>query len=148
MASAPRPDPADKTGKLVVVDLAALKALKRPVTLAEVKAVKGFADFALVRLPRLSVMPVTDEQLEANPYQPPYIHPGQDDPRIRYLQERRRELGGYLPERRGDRKFVSLPPDKTYDSMRKGSGNQQIATTMAMSAFVRSEASSVVASVT
>jgi len=62
VASAPRPDPADKTGKLVVVDLAAVKALKRPVTLAEVKAVKGFADFALVRLPRLSVMPVTDEQ--------------------------------------------------------------------------------------
>jgi pyruvate dehydrogenase E1 component len=87
---------------------------------------KGFRD-------RVDV-PVTDEQLEANPYQPPYIHPGQDDPRIKYLQERRRELGGYLPERRGDRTFISLPPDKTYDSMRKGSGNQQIATTMA---FVR-----------
>jgi pyruvate dehydrogenase E1 component len=87
---------------------------------------KGFRD-------RVDV-PVTDEQLEANPYQPPYIHPGQDDPRITYLQERRRELGGYLPERRGDRKFISLPPEKTYDSMRKGSGNQQIATTMA---FVR-----------
>jgi predicted RNA-binding protein with PUA-like domain len=62
VASEPRPDPADKTGKLYVVDLIPDKALKRPVTLAEVKAVKDFADFALVRLPRLSVMPVTDEQ--------------------------------------------------------------------------------------
>lgn len=62
VASEPRPDPADKTGKLFVVDLVPDKALARPVTLAEVKAVKGFADFPLVRLPRLSVMPVTAEQ--------------------------------------------------------------------------------------
>jgi predicted RNA-binding protein with PUA-like domain len=62
VTSDPRLDPADKAGKLVVVDLAADQALAQPVTLAEVKAVKAFADFALVRLPRLSVMPVTDEQ--------------------------------------------------------------------------------------
>jgi predicted RNA-binding protein with PUA-like domain len=62
VTGAPRPDPADKTGKLFVVDLAPVKALARPVTLAEVKAVKAFADFALVRIPRLSVMPVTDDQ--------------------------------------------------------------------------------------
>jgi len=78
--------------------------------------------------------PFTDAQLEEDPYKPPYLHPGQDDPRIQYLQARRRELGGYLPERRGDRKFISLPPDKSYESARKGSGNQQVATTMA---FVR-----------
>ncbi len=56
------PDPADKTGKAHVFDLAPVKKLKRPVTLAEVKADKRFADFALARLPRLSVMPVTDTQ--------------------------------------------------------------------------------------
>ena len=79
-------------------------------------------------------VPVTDEQLEADPYRPPYIHPGADDPRIKYLQQRRAELGGYLPERRGDRKFISLPGDKAYESSKKGSGNQQVATTMG---FVR-----------
>ena len=79
-------------------------------------------------------VPVTDEQLEADPYRPPYIHPGQEDPRIKYLQDRRRELGGYLPDRRGDKKFISLPAEKAYVSSRKGSGNQQVATTMA---FVR-----------
>jgi len=59
------PDPKDKSGKLVVVELAPDKKLKRPVTLAEIKASGRFADWALVRIPRLSVMPVTDEQWEA-----------------------------------------------------------------------------------
>jgi predicted RNA-binding protein with PUA-like domain len=56
------PDPKD--GNLVVVELAAGKALTRPVTLAEIKADKRFADMPLVRIPRLSVQPVTDEQWE------------------------------------------------------------------------------------
>jgi predicted RNA-binding protein with PUA-like domain len=56
------PDPKDKTGRLVVVELAAGKALKRPVTLAEIKADKRFASMPLVRIARLSVQPVTDEQ--------------------------------------------------------------------------------------
>ncbi|MGH9219190.1 MAG: EVE domain-containing protein, partial [Vicinamibacterales bacterium] len=54
------PDPKDKAGSLVVVELAAGKALTRPVTLAEIKADKRFADMPLVRIPRLSVQPVTD----------------------------------------------------------------------------------------
>ncbi|MFA5910869.1 MAG: EVE domain-containing protein [Vicinamibacterales bacterium] len=54
------PDP--KNANLVVVELAAGKPLKRPVTLAEIKADKRFADMPLVRIPRLSVQPVTDEQ--------------------------------------------------------------------------------------
>ena len=56
------PDP--KAANLVVVELAAGKALKRPVTLAEVKADKRFATMPLVRIARLSVQPVTDEQWE------------------------------------------------------------------------------------
>jgi predicted RNA-binding protein with PUA-like domain len=56
------PDPKDKTGSPVVVELAAGKALKRPVTLAEIKADKRFADMPLARIPRLSVQPVTDDQ--------------------------------------------------------------------------------------
>jgi predicted RNA-binding protein with PUA-like domain len=59
------PDPKDREGKLVVVELAPEKKLKRPVTLAEIKASGQFADFALVRIPRLSVMPVTEEQWTA-----------------------------------------------------------------------------------
>src|SRR6202007_1411395 len=53
-------DPADKTGKQSVVDVAPVKKLARPVTLAEIKATAACKDFPLVRISRLSVMPVTD----------------------------------------------------------------------------------------
>ena len=56
------PDPKDKTGALVVVELAAGKPLRRPVTLAEIKADTRFAEMPLVRIPRLSVQPISDEQ--------------------------------------------------------------------------------------
>jgi predicted RNA-binding protein with PUA-like domain len=58
----PYPDPGDKTGTLWAVDVGPVKPLATPVTLKAVKADSRFADFALVRIPRLSVMPVTDEQ--------------------------------------------------------------------------------------
>jgi len=55
-------DPDDTSGKAAVVDVAPVKKLARPVTLAEIKADKAFADFPLVRISRLSVMPVTDAE--------------------------------------------------------------------------------------
>ena len=56
------PDPGDASGKLFVVDIAPENKLGRPVTLAEIKADKAFASFPLVRMSRLSVMPVTDSE--------------------------------------------------------------------------------------
>ena len=56
------PDPKDAAGKLYVVDIAADKKLARPVTLAEIKAQKAFTSFPLVRMSRLSVMPVSDAE--------------------------------------------------------------------------------------
>jgi len=61
-ASNAYPDPNDSSGKLSVVDVVPDKRLKRPVTLAEIKADKSFSSFPLVRLSRLSVMPVTDDE--------------------------------------------------------------------------------------
>src|SRR5689334_7808357 len=58
-------DPDDKRGWAHVVDLTPVKKLKRAVTLAEVKADKRFASFPLTRIPRLSVMPVSDEEWAA-----------------------------------------------------------------------------------
>lgn len=55
-------DPGDTTGKQAVVDVAPVKKLRRPVTLAEIKADRTFKDFPLVRISRLSVMPVTDAE--------------------------------------------------------------------------------------
>jgi len=61
-AGTPYPDPSDKAGKLCAIDLLPLKKLKSPVTLAAIKADKAFATFPLVRISRLSVMPVTDDE--------------------------------------------------------------------------------------
>ena len=62
IASAPYPDPAQKDERLVVVDVEAGKALPRPVPLAEIKADPAFKDLGLVRLSRLSVVPVEPDQ--------------------------------------------------------------------------------------
>jgi predicted RNA-binding protein with PUA-like domain len=56
------PDPADATGKAHVVDVGPVKKLARPVTLKEIKADAWFKDFDLVRISRLSVMPVSAAQ--------------------------------------------------------------------------------------
>ncbi len=79
-------------------------------------------------------VPISDAQLEADPYQPPYFRPDSSTPEIEYLHERRKALGGYLPERRTNFVSFALPDEKTYEFPRKGSGNQEVATTMA---FVR-----------
>jgi predicted RNA-binding protein with PUA-like domain len=56
------PDPKQKDPRLVVVDLKAGKRLPRPVSLSEIKQQSALKDFALVRMSRLSVMPVNDAQ--------------------------------------------------------------------------------------
>jgi predicted RNA-binding protein with PUA-like domain len=56
------PDPSQKNPRMLVVDIEAVKTLPGPVTLAEVKANKKLANFDLVRLSRLSIMKVSDDQ--------------------------------------------------------------------------------------
>jgi predicted RNA-binding protein with PUA-like domain len=55
-------DPEKKDPKLLVVEIEAAKPLPRPVTLAEIKADRKLSNFDLVRLGRLSIMKVSDEQ--------------------------------------------------------------------------------------
>ena len=82
-------------------------------------------------------IPITDAQLEENPYMPPYYHPGENDEAIQYLQERRRALGGYLPERRSKYTQVAVPEEASYAIAKKGSGKQEIATTMAFARLLK-----------
>ncbi|MEH0147687.1 pyruvate dehydrogenase (acetyl-transferring), homodimeric type [Corynebacterium sp. Q4381] len=78
-------------------------------------------------------IPITDEELEKDPYLPPYYHPGEDAEEIKYLKERRKELGGNLPERRVDFTPLEQPDfEKTYKALFKDSGSQEVATTMAL----------------
>ena len=58
-------DPKDKTGKLAAFDLGPVRRLRKPVTLAALKATQRFPTFPLVRLPRLSVMPVSESEWKA-----------------------------------------------------------------------------------
>ncbi|MFT3661884.1 MAG: pyruvate dehydrogenase (acetyl-transferring), homodimeric type [Gordonia sp. (in: high G+C Gram-positive bacteria)] len=77
-------------------------------------------------------IPITDEQLEADPYLPPYYHPGADSPEIRYLLERRRALGGFLPNRHLTPKPMEADTSGALKAVAGGSGKQQVATTMAL----------------
>ncbi|MEN3306685.1 MAG: pyruvate dehydrogenase component [Micromonosporaceae bacterium] len=87
---------------------------------------KGFRDRLYLEIP--------DSALEENPYLPPYYHPGEKSDEYEYLQERRSALGGYLPSRRTGTIPLALPPADAYADVKRGSGKQKIATTMA---FVR-----------
>jgi pyruvate dehydrogenase E1 component len=75
---------------------------------------------------------IPDSALEAD--LPPYYHPGEDSDEIQYMRERRMALGGYLPKRHNRAKTIKLPGDPVYAELKKGSGKQNVATTMA---FVR-----------
>ena len=77
-------------------------------------------------------IPIADADMDA--YLPPYYHPGMDHEHTQYMLERRRALGGGVPSRRTTGKTLVLPGDPVYDVVKRGSGKQQIATTMA---FVR-----------
>jgi predicted RNA-binding protein with PUA-like domain len=61
VAKAAYPDPTDKAGKAVTVDIKPVGLVKHPVSLAAIKADAKFKDFKLVREGRLSVVPVSDE---------------------------------------------------------------------------------------
>ena len=80
----------------------------------------------------LMEIPIPDSQLD--PYLPPYFHPGPDSDVMHYVNETRSKLGGSVPTRRNTAKALTLPGDATYDVVRRGSGKQSVATTMA---FVR-----------
>ena len=77
-------------------------------------------------------IPISDEVLEKDPYLPPYYNPGKDSEEIKYMLERRKDLGGWVPERRTSYKPLSVPSMDDLKIMRKDSGKQQVATTMAV----------------
>ncbi|MBP2356703.1 pyruvate dehydrogenase E1 component [Kribbella aluminosa] len=75
-------------------------------------------------------LPIEDKDLE-DAYNPPYFHPGTDSPEYQYMMERRKQLGGSLPERRVQPKTLTLPGDDVYKPLAKGS-HAPVATTMAL----------------
>ncbi|QNP41731.1 pyruvate dehydrogenase (acetyl-transferring), homodimeric type [Lysobacter solisilvae (ex Woo and Kim 2020)] len=75
-------------------------------------------------------IPVTDAQLDN--HQVPFFHPGKDSPEVEYMHERRKALGGYLPQRRRkSTQTLDVPALETFDRLLKSSGEREISTTMA-----------------
>jgi pyruvate dehydrogenase E1 component len=75
-------------------------------------------------------LPITDAALESG--LPPYYHPGEKSDEISYMRERREALGGPLPKRVNRAKLLQLPGAGAYTDLKRGSGKQQVATTMAV----------------
>ncbi len=85
---------------------------------------KGFRDRLYLDIP--------DSALETDPYMPPYYHPGEKSDEMEYMRERRHALGGPLPLRRNSPRALELPGDNVYADIKRGSGKQKVATTMAL----------------
>jgi len=99
------------------------KNISHQVKKMDIEALRHFRD-------RFKV-PVSDEQLE----EVPYYKPEDDSEIIKYLKERRGELGGSFPARRTESDIsLSVPKLKAFDAITQGSGEREISTTMA---FVR-----------
>ena len=79
---------------------------------------------------------ISDAQLE-DPYNAPYFKPDPSEPAMEYMVEHRKQLGGYLPERRVFSGGVELPAQKHYDAITTGSGKQKVATTMALVRLIK-----------
>ncbi len=80
-------------------------------------------------------LPISDRDLERSYEETgaaPFFHPGENSPEMEYMRHRREELGGSLPKRVVRAKPLTLPEDKVYDELKKGSGKNSVATTMAV----------------
>ena len=75
-------------------------------------------------------IPLTDEEC----VKAPFYKPNDDSEEIKYLKQRRKLLGGYLPSRKDNKDVIDIPSLSIFDELLKGSDNRQISTTMA---FVR-----------
>jgi len=75
-------------------------------------------------------VPISDEELA----EMPYYRPDEDSVEIQYMRERRKVLGGYLPQRRADAEPLKVPGLDIFESLMKDTGDREISTTMT---FVR-----------
>ena len=81
----------------------------------------------LIRFRNKFGIPISDEEVA----DAPFYRPADDSEEMAYLHARRKELGGYVPERREAVPPLVMPPDSTYEDLLAGSGDREMATTMA-----------------
>ena len=73
-------------------------------------------------------VPLTDEQVKNIEY----YRPKEDSQEIKYLKERRLQLGGFIPERSSFAKPIKVPPKDIFDVMKQSTGTKEMSTTMAL----------------
>ena len=73
-------------------------------------------------------VPLTDKQVENIEY----YKPDQNSPEIKYIKERRLQLGGFIPERTTFAKPIKAPPKDIFDNMKVSTGQKEMSTTMAL----------------
>ncbi|MBS4099508.1 MAG: pyruvate dehydrogenase (acetyl-transferring), homodimeric type [Sulfuricella sp.] len=91
---------------------------------------KKMSDTSLKQFRDRFNIPVADDKI----HDVPFYKPAEDSPEIRYLKERREQLGGYLPARRHFAPALDVPPLSDFEAQLTGTGEREISTTMA---FVR-----------
>ncbi len=124
---------------------AAVKHKGRP-TVILAKTVKGFLmgrwgesqnithqqkkldDEALKEFRNRIFIEISDEEIAHAPFK----RPAPDSEEMKYLQERRERLGGYLPQRRTDAPPLEIPPLEAFDALLQSSGEREFSTTMAL----------------
>ncbi len=85
-------------------------------------------------------LPISDRDLERSYEETgaaPFFHPGEKSPEMEYMRHRREELGGSLPKRVVRAKPLKLPGDAVYADLKKGSGKNSVASTMAVVRLLR-----------
>ncbi|CAM4394424.1 MAG: Pyruvate dehydrogenase E1 component [Legionellaceae bacterium] len=90
----------------------------------DIEALKAFRD-------RFQV-PISDDDIA----DAPFFKPASDSPEMRYLQEKRKALGGYLPLRRSNTETLTIPELSTFEPLLKGTAEREISTTMAFVRFL------------
>ncbi len=75
-------------------------------------------------------IPISDEEIPSAPF----YRPDEDSPELKYLKERREELGGYLPQRNTNIRPIKTPPEDIFEEFYKGTEGREVSTTMV---FVR-----------
>ncbi|MDN6309418.1 MAG: pyruvate dehydrogenase (acetyl-transferring), homodimeric type [Psychroflexus sp.] len=73
-------------------------------------------------------VPISDKDLEDLPF----IKPEKDSKEAKYLQKKRKDLGGFIPQRKDNSPTLKAPDDKIYESFLNGSGDDDAGTTMVM----------------
>ena len=71
-------------------------------------------------------IPISDDDVSGVPF----YKPSEDSPEIKYLKERRKKLGGFIPQRIVKAESLGTPPESVFDEFYAGSGDREVATTM------------------